>query len=105
MLGRWRRGQTFPELREPSLQRGAFVRGFRTLDQAEWIARREAKSVGGKGTMTGDGTARRGIGVGGNQAGLRERGLRVADLDAIGDPVGAAAGEPAGGKLIPEWPV
>ena len=55
--------------------------------------------------MPGDGAAQRAIGDGGNQAGLRERGLRVADFDAIGNPAGALAGEPTGGKLISKCPV
>ena len=103
LFGGGRRRQALPQFREPRLQRGAFVRGFRTLNQAQRIARRESKAVGGEGAMPGDGAAQRGIGR--NQAGLRERGLRVADFDAIGNPAGALAGEPAGGKLIAKRPV
>ena len=105
LLGRGRGGQTFPQLCEPSLERSTFIGGFRTLNQAQRIARRESQAIGGERAMSGDGAAQRGIGIGGNQAGLRERGLRVADFDAIGNPVGALAGEPAGGKLIAKRPV
>ena len=73
---------------------------FPNINQAERIARREAKAVCGKGTMTGDGPTQSGIGVSGNQTGLRERRLCASDFDAIGNPASALAGEPTGGKLI-----
>jgi len=83
-------------------QDGGFLWFFRTLDEAELVAGRNAQPFRREATVARDDSTKLGILLAGDEDGLRQQGRSAAQVHLLLDPGGAFTGKPVQLQAVSE---